>query len=87
MRYFPPGWIGLCSRGVWSWLNFLCGDRLYHHRKVFAPQSESQSVSFFLLGSDVAYYSALCDLDVLGNLMLVDEECFFCYIFISDSLE
>ena len=44
-------------------------------------------MGFFLLGSDVAYYASVCNLNVLGDLVLVDEETSFCSLNISDSLE
>ena len=44
-------------------------------------------MGFFLLGYDVAYYAAVCDLAVLENLVHMDEETCVCDLDISDSLE
>ena len=44
-------------------------------------------MDFGLLGSDVAYYAAVCDLAVLGYLMLVNKETCVGALDISDSLE
>ena len=52
-----------------------------------ASHCESHSVGFFLLGSDVAYYAAIGDIAVLGNLMPVDKETCVCFLDVSDSLE
>ena len=44
-------------------------------------------MGFFLLVSDVAYYVAVGDLAILGDLIPVDEETCVCALDISDSLE
>ena len=44
-------------------------------------------MGFDLLGSDVAYYAAVCDLAALGYLMLVNKETCVGALAISDSLE
>ena len=42
---------------------------------------------FGLIGSDVAYYADVCELTVLGDLLLVYEETCVSSLDISDSLE
>ena len=44
-------------------------------------------MGFFLMGSYVAYYADIGDIDFLRNLMPVDEYTFFCSLDTSDSLE
>ena len=39
-----------------------------------ASQCESHSVGFGILGSDVAYYVAVCDIAALGYIMLVNKK-------------
>ena len=55
--------------------------------KFVASHCELHYVSFLLLGSDVAYYTVVCDISVLGNLLLADEEACVCSLDISDSLD
>ena len=44
-------------------------------------------MGLFIMGSDVAYYADVCDLSVLGNLMILDEETRVCSLDIFDYLE
>ena len=44
-------------------------------------------MGFFILGSDVAYYVAVCDLAVFGNFVPVDEETCVCSLDMFDYLE
>ena len=44
-------------------------------------------MDFFLLVSDIAYYAAVGNLDVLGNLVTVDEEICIFALNIYDYLE
>ena len=44
-------------------------------------------MSFSLIGFDAAYDVTVCNLSVLGNLVLVYEETCVCYLDISYSLE
>ena len=50
-----------CGGGDWALL-----------RKFIASHYELHSVGFGILGSDVAYYAAVCDLTYFGYLMLVN---------------
>ena len=45
-----------------------------HRRFFFATHCESQSVDFFLLGSDAAYYVDVGDISVFVNLVSVYEK-------------
>ena len=44
-------------------------------------------MGFFILGSDIAYYTAVVDLAVLGDLVPVDEETRVCALDILYSFE
>ena len=55
--------------------------------KFIASQCESHSVGFGLLGSDVAYYTAVCDLASFGYLILVNKKSCVVALDVSYSLE
>ena len=81
------GWIGCCSNRFLPQLNLLWGWKMGHRRLVCRRPLRVALCGFFLLWSDVAYYAAVGELSVLGNLVTVDEETRICSLDIFDSLE
>ena len=60
MRYLPYG----VDRTLFQWI------LVVFKSEFIVSHCESHSVGFSILGSDVAYYAAVCDLATLGYLML-----------------
>ena len=88
MLYFPSG----VDRKLFQWSLSVFKSSVGVetgplYESLSPPHCQSQSVGFGVMGSDVAYYAAVCDLNSLGYLMLVNKEACVGALNIPDSLE